>query len=364
MIKLIKPDISWDEVRLDFQDVFDSGIFTRGKNVDKFAHDLSKYLDARHVFLTTSATTALSTCLKLLAVGPGDEVLVADFSFPATANVVEDLGAKTVLLDVNPLTFNLCPDELLKKITNKTKAVIFVDTFGNPTGLHAIKDICNSYRVPLIEDAACAIGSSEKGLKCGAIADLTCFSFHPRKIVCTGEGGAITTNNDDWANWLRVKLAHGADGMVDGQLNFTQYGYNYRLPELSAIMGIKQLEKLGDIVVQRNNIRDQYNKELLPLGFTPQYVASNVISNIQSLVYKVPKRVKRNALIEGLRNNGIETTIGTYSQSNQQYYRLKYNANLPVATELAASLITFPCYAGLNVGPVIDAIHMAVNNEK
>lgn len=363
MIRLIKPDICWEEVRHDFQDVFTSGVFTRGNNVDYFSRDLSSYLGVKHIFLSTSATTALSMCLKLLHIGPGDEVLVADFSFPATANVVEDLGAKTVLLDVDPNSFNLCPNELQKKITNKTKAVIFVDTFGNPTGLHKVKEICSSHNVPLIEDAACAIGSSENGIRCGAIADLTCFSFHPRKIICTGEGGAIATNNDDWANWLRVKLAHGADGMIDGQLNFVDYGYNYRLPELSAIMGIKQLKRLHDIVAERNNIRNLYNEALIPMGFIPQHIGSNVLSNIQSLVYKVPTNVKRNSLIESLKKIGIETTIGTYSQSNQYYYKEKYNLQLPVATHLAGNLITFPCYAGLEVKKVIDGLKLAIQYE-
>ena len=180
MIRLIRPEITYEDVSRDFEAVFDSGMFTRGRHVEAFRQELAAYTGARYAFLTTSATTALWVCLKLIGVQPGDEVVVSDFSFPATANVVEDLGAKPVFADVDTATFNMLPAALEAAITPATKAVIFVDAFGNPTGLNEIKAICSRHNLPLIEDAACAIGSSEQGRRCGSIADLTCFSFHPR----------------------------------------------------------------------------------------------------------------------------------------------------------------------------------------
>lgn len=355
-IRLMKPYITFEEVESEFRGVFDSGIFTRGQHVEAFRRQIAEYAGAKHAFLMTSATTALWTSLKLLGVGAGDEVIVSDFSFPASANVVEDLGAIPVFADVDLDTFNMLPSELEKKITPRTKAVIFVDALGNPTGVTEIKAICEKHQIPLIEDAACAIGSSENGRRCGSIADLTCYSFHPRKLISTGEGGAITTNRDDWAEWLEVKLFHGAKGLKGMALDFVDYGYNFRLPELQAIMGRKQLAKIEDIVDERNRIRSAYIAQLEPLGFVPQRIGKNVRYNVQSLVFRVPESVDRDHLIGYLKANQIETTIGTYSLSATTYYRERYGDVQPNSNKLNDTTITLPCYAGVDVGRVSNAI--------
>lgn len=345
MVKIIKPYIEFKEVEGQFKEIFESGIFTRGKNVDAFRQDIVTYTGAKHAVLATSATTALWSCLKLLGVVAGDEVIVSDFSFPATANVVEDLGAIPVFADVDLETFNMLPAELEKKISPRTKAVIFVDALGNPTGLTEIKAICEKHGVPLIEDAACAIGSSENGQRCGSIADLTCFSFHPRKLICTGEGGAITTNRDDWAQWLDIKLSHGASGMKGMALDFVDYGYNFRLSELPAVLGSVQLKKLDSIVDDRNALRSAYIKELSPYGFEPQRVGRGVRYNVQSLVFKVPESVDRDDMIQYLKGREIEATIGTYCLSGTTYFSKKYSDIQPNASFLEARTITLPCHA-------------------
>jgi perosamine synthetase len=359
-VRLMKPSIRFDEVEADFREVFDSGIFTRGNNVDAFRKDLAAYTGSKHAFLFTSATTALWMCLKLLKVGPGDEVAVSDFSFPATANVVEDLGAKPVFVDVDLETYNMRSDALISAITDKTKAVIFVDALGNPTGLLDIKRICEERGIPLIEDAACAIGSAENGRQVGSVADMTCFSFHPRKLISTGEGGAITTDRDDWADWFDVKLAHGAKGFKGPGLDFVDFGYNFRLPELQAIMGRKQLAKIEQIVDQRNSIRNAYISELTPLGFKPQHAADGVRYNVQSLVFLVPEGIARNALINALKERGVESTIGTYSLSNSTFYETKYHEGQPGSGFLEANTITLPCFEGIDVAHVVSEITKAV----
>lgn len=356
MIRLIRPEIAYGEVSQDFEAVFESGMFTRGQHVEAFRRELATYTGAHHAFLTTSATTALWVCLKLIGIQPGDEAVVSDFSFPATANVVEDLGAKPVFADADTATFNMLPAALEAAITPATRAVIFVDAFGNPTGLNEIKAICSHHGLPLIEDAACAIGSSEEGSRCGSIADLTCFSFHPRKIVCTGEGGAITTNNDEWAAWLEVKLAHGAMGMAGVGLDFVDYGYNFRLPELAAIMGRKQLARLDEIIAARNSIRREMIDALAPLGFAPQHLGVEVVSNVQSLVFRVPPGVERDDLIARLRDQGVESTLGTYCLSGTSYFRQRYNQVQANAMRLQADTITLPCYLGLDARAVIEAV--------
>jgi len=355
-IRLMKPDISFDDIEADFRKVFESGIFTRGENVEAFRREIAAYTGAKHAFLTTSATTALWVCLKLLGIKPGDEVAVADFSFPATANVVEDLGATPIFVDVSLDTFNMLPEDLERKINVRTKAVIFVDALGNPTGVTEIKAICVKHQIPLIEDAACAMGSSEKGRRCGSIADLTCFSFHPRKLISTGEGGAITTNRDDWAQWLEVKLFHGAKGVKGMALDFVDFGYNFRLPELQAIMGRKQLARIEQVVDERNRIKSEYVRLLSPLGFIPQRVGENVRHNVQSLVFRVPDSCERNRLIELLKGKNVETTIGTYALSATTYYEKRYKDVQPNSAHLNNCAITLPCYLGVDVQCVTAAI--------
>lgn len=360
MIKLIKPYISFEEVQPEFKEIFESGWFTKGKYVDLFREELKRYTSAKFAFLATSATTALTACLKTLNIKEGDEVIISDFSFPATANVVEDLGAIPVFADVSLTTFNMLPSDLEKKITQKTKAVIFVDALGNPSGLLKIKEICAAKNIPLIEDAACAIGSSENGLACGSIADFTCFSFHPRKLLTTGEGGAITTNNPEYAKILDIKLNHGSV-MKNGSFDFIDVGYNYRLPELQSVMGIKQLAKLNSIVSERSVVRDEYIKYLQPLGFTAQATSEEVVYNVQSLVFIVPEGLNRDALIAGLREMGIESTLGTYCLSNCTFYKNKYASVQKNAFFLEKNTITLPCYAGVDVAKVCTAISKLVS---
>lgn len=363
MIKLIKPYIAFSEVEADFKDIFESGWFTKGKFVDQFREDLKTYTGAKHAFLATSATTALTICLKVLDIKEGDEVIVSDFSFPATANVVEDVGAKTVFADVNLKTFNMLPEDLERKITKNTKAVIFVDALGNPSGIHAIKAVCEKYKIPLIEDAACAIGSSENEVRCGNIADLTCFSFHPRKLLTTGEGGAITTNNDEYATMLDVKLNHGSV-MKDGKFDFIDVGFNYRLPELQAVMGIKQLKKLDTIVIERNQVRDAFQDKLKSLGFEMQSVTEGVVYNVQSLVFKVPKGVNRDKLVSSLKDEGVEAVLGTYSLSACTYYKNKYQDVQKNGEFLQVNTITLPCYEGVDIDFIVNKIRKILSNEQ
>ena len=355
-IRLIKPYLSFDEVEAEFRDVFESGMFTRGRHVDAFRQELSAYAGAKHAFLTTSATTALWMCMKLLDVKAGDEVIVSDFSWPATANVVEDLGARPVFADVSLDTFNMLPEDLESKITKRTKAVIFVDALGNPAGLTDIKKICERHGLPLVEDAACAIGSSEFGRRCGSIANITCFSFHPRKLINTGEGGAILTDRDDWAKWLEIKLGAGVSGMKGPGADFVDFGYNFRLPEMAALMGRKQLAKLESIVDERNEIRAMYVAALEPRGYAVQASGHEVRHNIQSLVFRVPAGSDRNAMIRELKAVGIESTIGTYALGSTTYYQKKYGQSPANSECLFDTALTLPCYRGVDVQRVVQAM--------
>ncbi len=355
MIRLIKPYIEFNEVNNEFKEIFQSGIFTRGKYSAQLPLRINEYTGCKHSFLTSSATTALSMCLEILNIGEGDEVIVSDFSFPASVNVIEACRAKPVFADVNIDTYNMDTKQLKKKINSKTRAVIFVSSLGNPSGINEIKEICAEADLPLINDAACAIGSGVYGKKVGNIADLECFSFHPRKLLTSGEGGAITTNSDEYAEILKVKLMHGSIPLKN-RVEFITYGYNYRLPELQCVMLIKQIAKLDGIIAQRVNICEEYKSELEPLGFIAQQHTDDIIHNMQSIVFTVPTEIDRDALIISLKEAGIETTIGTYCLSNCRYYREKYNEIQVNSKFLEDNTITLPCFEGVDVNTIVEEI--------
>lgn len=355
-LSIIKPSLELDEVLKDFKYIFDTGIFTSGKYVEDFRNLLKRVTSAKYSYPCSSATTALWMALKLLKIKHGDEVLLSDFSFPATANVVEDLGAKPVFIDVKLDTFNMDSDCLKNKLSENTKAVIFVDALGNPSGIHSIKNICKKYNVPLIEDAACALGSSENGIFCGNIADITCFSFHPRKIICAGEGGAILTNNSLLSSELETKLAHGASRNEDGTLDFVAFGYNFRMSEIQAALANAQLQKLEFIIKNRQNIYQHYCKSLIPLGFVPQKISDEVRYNVQSACFIVPADCDRDELIKTLKSHNIDSSIGTYSLSSTTYYKQKYNDVQQNANFLEKNTITLPCFEGVDVQRVVDLV--------
>lgn len=355
MIRLIKPYIEFEDVEADFRKIFESGMLTKGEYARRLPEVLCAYTGAKYAFNTTSATTALAACLDILEVGRGDEVVVADFSFPATANVVAACGATPVFADVSRDTYNMLPEALEKKITARTKAVIFVCALGNPDGLDAIQSICTKHGIPLINDAACAIGSALNGKKVGSIADLACFSFHPRKLLTSGEGGAITTSKAEYAKRLEVKLAHGAVAK-EGRLDFVTYGYNYRLPDLQCAMLIKQIEKLDEIVKQRNDAANDYRALMEPMGFIGQKHGEHVLHNMQSVVFTVSESVSRDGLIQYLADKGIESTIGTYCLSAGSYFMDKYGDVQPNALWLQDNTITLPCYANVPTNDVIQMI--------
>lgn len=353
-IPLIKPYIEYDSIENDFKEIFSSGWFTKGKFVEQFRKTICNYTGAKHCFTTTSATTALYTCLKVLNIGVGDEVIVSDFSFPASANVIEEVGATPIFADVSLETFNMIPRELETKITKATKAVIFVDAFGNMSNLDKIKEICRQHSIPLIEDAACAIGSSLNGVKSGNFSDLTCFSFHPRKLLTCGEGGAITTSNSELAERLEILLNHGAK-ISDGKFDFVEAGYNFRMTELQAAMGIAQLKRLDSITSERNKAKKKYEAKLIPHGFKPQLCEQNLTHNVQSLVFRVPDGLSRNALIKHLSNDDIESTLGTYCLSGLTYYS-KYETDNQNAQYLENKTITLPCFDSVDINRVTESI--------
>jgi len=239
ILPIIRPDVHFDEVAGDVAAVLASGVLTNGPYVPAFEEMLATAVGVSHAVATTSATTALHLLLAAIGVGPGDEVLVSDFSFPASGNVIVERGAVPVFVDSDPDRFTLDAEDAARKITDRTVALMIVHPFGQPADFDALGALAADADIALVEDAACALGSGIGGRSCGSV-NAGAFSFHPRKVVTTGEGGAVTTNDGDLASRLRRLRTHGGRHGTVG-MEFVENGFNYRLSEIPAVLGLAQL---------------------------------------------------------------------------------------------------------------------------
>ncbi|MCP4121429.1 MAG: DegT/DnrJ/EryC1/StrS family aminotransferase [Bacteroidetes bacterium] len=309
-----------------------TGWLTSGPKVREFEQMFSEIHKVKHAIAVTSATTALHLSLVALGVGPGDEVIVPAFTWVSTANVVRFCGADVVFADVDPSTFNIDVAELKKKISPKTKAIIPVHLFGLCADMEAIKEVADG--IPLVEDGACAAGAMYKGKFAGSLGDIGCFSFHPRKSVTTGEGGMLTTNNDELADKLIKLRNHGAEISEEQRHHgpkpyilpdFNMLGFNYRMTDLQGAVGTVQLRKLNGFIDERAKWAAFYNSELADIEWlnTP-YVESGYRHGWQSYVVlvdetKSPKT--RNEIMEILQQKGIATRPGTHAVHMLNFYR-------------------------------------------
>jgi dTDP-4-amino-4,6-dideoxygalactose transaminase len=310
-IPLIKPYIT-DEVKQKVCEVLDNGYLTEGPITKEFEEAFKRYIGCRHAIAVTSCTTGLEMALRAMNIGLGDEVIVPDYTYPATADVVAIVGATTVIVDVTKDTMLIDYNALEQAITPRTKAVIPVSIFGNPLDYARLFAIKKKHRIYIIEDAACAIGAEYKGVKVGNTADISVFSLHPRKFITTGEGGLITTSNDTWAAWLESYKHFGMSAMNtrEGAV-FLRIGTNYKLSNILAAVGLVQMRHIDELLNKRRELSGKY-KELLK-GVdniqTPQTTAGGKHS-YQSFCIFVDNR---DGIIKQMREEGIEVQIGTYA---------------------------------------------------
>lgn len=364
MLPLIRPDVSFSDVEADLEAIITSGRLTSGPYVAAFEHAIAATVGAAGAVATTSATTALHLALAAHGVGPGDEVLVSDFTFPASGNVIVQLGATPVLVDSRADGFDLDPGDLSDKLSDRTKAVMVVHPFGQPADLDAIATIIDVERVPLVEDAACALGSRRDDLACGS-RFTGCFSFHPRKVVTTGEGGAITTSDPEFIDRLRLLRNHGGRA-GDVGMEFIENGYNYRLAEVPAAIGLAQLQRIDEIISDRRRTAQRYEELLCDVaGVTLRTPPSDAEWSYQSFVVMLDAGVDRDAVIMSLRDSGIETTLGTYALHAQPaFFRFGYRpGDLPnswAAQEHSLTLPVVPRMSGGDVERVVDSLAKAV----
>lgn len=320
-IPLIKPEIDAVSLSRAIKNIAKTGILTKGPYLDQFQKSLEKYLCVKHAFATTSCTTALHLALVALDIKDGDEVLVSDFSFPASANVIVQVGAKPIFVDIDLKTFCLDLEDLKRKISKKTKAIMVVHAFGYPADMSEIAKIAKKHHLLVIEDAACAIGSKHKDKFCGTWGDVGCFSFHPRKVITTAEGGAIVTNNPEIAKKIEILRNHGGVITEEGW-EFVEVGFNYRLSELQAALGVDQMKNVRKIIAGRIKSARKILKKLKNIpGIQLPEEPKDGVFNFQSLVILLPDKIDRADLISFMKKKNVEVILGTYAMHREPAYR-------------------------------------------
>ena len=350
MIRLTVPNLNFNDVRQNLDKVITSGWLTRGAMTEQFENSVSQYVNTRYAIAVNSGTSALHLALLSVGVGSNDEVLVPAYTFPATANVVENCGAHTVLVDIDLDSFNISVQDLKRKITSRTKAIIVVHQFGTPANMSSIIKIARARKIKIIEDAACAIGAEYNNKMCGSMSDVACFSFHPRKIITTGEGGMITTNNLKIARFCQQMRNHGSK--LKGSLpSFERAGFNFIISEVAAAIGISQMKRIMFFIKERRRIARQLNRLLGKNDlFSRPYFFEDRKQVFQSYVILLNKKINRELFIGGLKKFDIESTIGNYAIHIQPYFRRKYDykvSDLPSAYEAYKRSVSLPFYTGL-----------------
>ncbi len=357
-----------DEELSALAEVLKSGHLVQGPRVAAFESRLAELLEIRHAVAVSSGTAALHVSAVAMGLTPHDEVIVPAFGFPATANAVELTGARAVAADVDLERFALTVESIEAVATERTVGVILVHPFGIPAPTPELKSLCDSRGWWLIEDAACALGTAQ-GTRWGTGALPVCLSFHPRKTITTGEGGVIATDDDGLAERMRALRNHGMDPNATSWSRFSIAGFNYRMSDMSAAIGLVQLDRLEFIVSERRRITALYREALAPVQRVrwPQgYDLADL--SCQSMVVELSADVDRDAVMAHLADEGVQTTIGGYALSEQPYYRDRYGLrteDVPNASRFAQSCLTLPVTVEMtpeDVEAVVSALRRAMES--
>jgi perosamine synthetase len=360
--------------------VIASGWLTQGARVTDFENAVANYIGARHAVACSSCTTALHLALLLHGIGPGDEVIVPSYTWIATANVVGMVGAVPVFVDISLDTFNIDSSAIAAAITERTRAIMPVHQFGLPADMNAIMKIARRHKLIVIEDAACALGSRYKGRPIGGLGNTVCFSFHPRKLITTGEGGMIITDDADLATRARVLLNHGASvsdlvkhraGTVESLLaeEFHEVGYNYRMTNLQGALGVAQMDRLGEIQTLRRARAERYSDAFTNMRhIIPPHVPDYATPNWQSYAIMTSHdcEVERNVVAQRLLNAGIACRPAYMACHLQPVYKQLYpDLQLPNTEMALASVVILPLYPQMTDEEqeyVIDTLSQALKH--
>jgi dTDP-4-amino-4,6-dideoxygalactose transaminase len=347
-------------------EVLRSGMLSLGPTGPRFESLLAETVDARHCAAVSSGTAGLHLCMRLAHVGPDDEVITSPYSFVASANCAIYEGAKPVFADIDPRTYNLDPDAVAAAITPRTTAIVAVDIFGYPAEYDALIPLCEDNGIALIEDACEALGATYKGQKIGSLPHPAVFAFYPNKQMTTGEGGAITTSAEE-EHELIVSLRNQGRLDTSSWLQHGFLGYNYRLDDLSAALGIGQLEKLDRILEARRDVAKRYGELLAGVDVeTPVPDDEDHQRSWFVYVVKLPEGADRAHVMARLSNEGIATAPYLPSIHLQSYMRARYGFGegmLPVSEDCSARTMALPFHARLDRGDqerVVEALRSAL----
>jgi perosamine synthetase len=379
VIPIAMPVLERAEAEAAHQAVL-SGWVSQGPQVSAFELEFAALVGATHACAVSNCTTALHLALLAVGVGPGDEVITASHSFIATANAIRYCGACPIFVDINPATYNLDPPRVAEAVTSRTRAILAIHQMGMPCDLDALLAVADRHGIALVEDAACAAGSqirtNQKWERIGKPhGQVACFSFHPRKVITTGEGGMLTTSNAEFDRKFRLWRQHGMsvpDNVRHGsqQVIFEDYllvGFNYRMTDLQAAVGRKQLERLPGLVARRRFLADRYAQLLgdiegLGLPVEPDWARSNW----QSYCVRLPDRVNQKAIMQALLDRGIATRRGVMcSHREAPYSGDKQRHDLRLSEDAQDHSILLPIYAQMTHDELVrvaDALRRECNH--
>ncbi|MEM3874601.1 MAG: DegT/DnrJ/EryC1/StrS family aminotransferase [Candidatus Bathyarchaeia archaeon] len=363
MIPINAPQIGEEEVEAVVK-VLKSGVLTNalgaGPMVKKFEEEFAKFVEARHAIAVNSGTAALHMAVAAVGVKRGDEVILPSFTFVATAETVVLAGAKPVFVDIDPETYNISLEAVKKAVTKRTRAVVAVDLYGSPADLKPIREIADEHELKVIEDAAQAHGATYDGKPVGAYADAACWSFYASKNMTTGEGGMITTNDDEVAEKLRLIRSHGEKEKYKSIL----LGHNYRMPEMEAAIGIVQLKKLPKFLARRRENAEKLTAKLrhlknLQLPHEPKGCKNSWY--LYTVRVKNADRAERDAIVEKLRKEGIGAEVYyPWPIHIMPYYRKFGKRRLPETEKASEQVLSLPVHPGVTAEQ-IDFIGDAVS---
>jgi len=370
-LDVMRPWLGPEEIQA-VAEVIESGWVAQGPRVAAFEAAFAARMQARHAVATSSCTTALHLALVLAGVGRGDDVVTPSFTFIASANSVRYVGARPVFADVDPSSGNITAETLAEVLTERTRAVIAVDQCGQPVDLGPIRELCDPRGIVVIEDAACGAGSSYRGRPVGAGAELTAWSFHPRKIITTGEGGMLTTTRGEWADRARRLREHGMSisaaarhqQILAPAEEYPEIGFNYRMTDVQAAIGIVQLGRLDEIVRRRRELAERYAAAFAPIrGLRLVADPPNGESNVQSCWLEVlpPYPAGRDELLRRLADQGISARRGVMAVHRQPAYSRGDHGSAPlsVTERLSDGTLILPLFHQMTTDQqdrVIDAI--------
>lgn len=359
MIPISKPYLTKEEAQQAYDTIL-SGWITQGPKVSEFEKNIADYVGTKYAVAVSNCTTALHLAMLVSEITSGDEVICPSLSYIATANAIKYVNAIPVFAEINPISYNLDIEDVERKITAKTKAILLVHQIGMPADIDAFSSLAKKYNLKIIEDAACAVGSMYKGKKIGSHSDLVCFSLHPRKVITTGDGGFITTNRDDYYERLKLLRQHGMsvndrERHVSKKVifeNHLEIGYNYRLTDIQASVGIMQLEKLDWIVSERRKIAQKYHEAFKNISFLKIPQEDNgYYSNYQSYSIYLEKNcpISRNDLMQQMLNFGIATRRGIMTIHREIAYKKEFhNITLPITENISDNSILLPLFVPMS----------------